>query len=142
MILPDVNLLLYAHDEGSPGHARARRWWVDLAETAVPVGVPWAVAMAFVRIATNPRVQNVPLTPDRALDVVESWFQLDHVQVLEPGPRHLLIVRQLLQAAGVAANLTTDAHLAALAIEHQCELHSNDSDFARFPGLRWSNPLA
>lgn len=141
MILPDVNLLLYVHDEGSPEHEKAKQWWTDLAERSVQVGLPWAVAMAFVRIATNPRVQRVPLTAGSALDFVEDWFRMEHVQVLEPGPRHLLLVRQLLEAAGVAVHLTTDAHLAALAIEHQCELHSNDADFSRFPGLRWFNPL-
>ncbi|HEY3452933.1 MAG TPA: type II toxin-antitoxin system VapC family toxin [Myxococcales bacterium] len=142
MIIPDVNLLLYAHDEGSPAHATASRWWLDLAERSIPVRLPWAVAMGFVRIATNPKIQRVPLPPSEALDLVDDWLRLDHVRMLDPGPRHLLIVRQLLEAAGVAASLTSDAHLAALAIEHQCELHSNDADFTRFPGLRWFNPLA
>jgi len=82
-----------------------------------------------------------PLHPSTALDHVEAWLARADVQIVEPGPRHLSIVRNLFEATGVAASLTTDTHIAALAIEHQCELHSNDADFARFPGLRWRNPL-
>ena len=142
MIIPDVNLLLYAHDEGSNFHAKALPWWVDLAKRAVPVALPWVVALGFIRIATHPRIQRVPIAPSRALDVVEGWLQQDHIRLLEPGPRHLLIVRQLFEATGVAANLTTDAHLAALAIEHGLVLASTDGDFARFAGVRFENPLA
>jgi toxin-antitoxin system PIN domain toxin len=87
-------------------------------------------------------VLDTPLTSDAALDRVESWLERPGVRILEPGPRHLIILRELLEAAGVAGSLTTDAHLAAIAVEHQCELCSNDADFARFPGLRWRNPLA
>lgn len=142
MIIPDVNLLLYAHDEASPFHERARRWWEDLARRAVPVAIPWAVAFGFVRIVTHPEVLRVPLTPVEALDRVEGWLSATHVQIIEPGPRHLAITRRLFETTGVAGHLTTDTHLAALAIEYQCDLHSNDVDFGRFPGLRWHNPLA
>jgi len=142
MVLPDVNLLVYAHNESAPGHARARAWWEDVINRQEPVGLPWAVALGFVRLVTHPAVFVRPLEPLAALGHVELWLEQPQVDVLEPGPRHLVILRELLSAAGVAGALTTDAHLAALAIEHQCELHSNDTDFARFPGLRWHDPLA
>jgi len=142
MIVPDVNLLVYAYNEAAPLHALARDWWEGALSKAQPIGVPWAVALGFVRIVTHPRVLDEPLLPGAALDRVEAWFARPEVRILEPGPRHLPIVRALFEATGVAGALTTDTHIAALAIEHQCELHSNDSDFSRYPGLRWRNPLS
>jgi toxin-antitoxin system PIN domain toxin len=142
MILPDVNLLVYAHNEAAPWHARARQWWEDLMGRQTPIALPWAVVYGFVRLVTHPAVMEEPLPPAQALDRVDGWLARDHVQIYEPGPRHLRIVRELFAATGVGGNLTTDTHLAALAIEHRCELHSNDSDFGRFPGLRWHDPLA
>jgi len=141
MLLPDVNLLVYAHNEAAPGHARARAWWEGIMNRREPVGLPWAVALGFVRLVTHPAVLVQPLEPLAALAHVERWLGQPQVDVLDPGPRHLAILRDLFAAVGVAGGLTTDAHLAALAIEHQCELHSNDTDFARFPGLRWHDPL-
>jgi toxin-antitoxin system PIN domain toxin len=82
-----------------------------------------------------------PLPPGEALAHVRGWLERDHVRPLDPGPRHLDVLQDLFAATGVGGNLTTDTHLAALAVEHQAELHSNDADFARFPGLRWRNPL-
>lgn len=141
MIVPDVNLLIYAYTQAAPHHARARAWWEDLLSAEQPVAIPWAVVFGFVRLVTHPRVLERPIRPATALDHVEAWLARPAVQILEPGARHLTVCRALLAATGVAAGLTTDTHLAALAIEHQCELHSNDPDFARFPGLRWRNPL-
>ena len=106
-----------------------------------PVALPWAVVLGFVRLVTHPAVLTQPLAPPAAMHRVRAWLDRPHVQILDPGPRHLRIIEELFQATGVAANMTTDTHLAALAIEHQCELHSNDGDFGRFPGLRWRNPL-
>jgi len=141
MILPDVNLLVFAHNAAAPQHEAAREWWEDLLTREQPVGLAWAVTFGFVRLVTHPGVLTQPLDPVSALERVEAWFDQSSVQPLDPGPRHLSIVRTLFTATGVAARLTTDTHLAALAIEHQCELHSNDNDFERFPGLRWHNPL-
>jgi toxin-antitoxin system PIN domain toxin len=141
MILPDINLLLYAHNEALPYHVAARAWWEELLTSERAVAIPWAVSFGFIRLASHPAVFRDPLPPLEALGRVQGWLARPHVQVLEPGGRHLSIVEDLFTATGVAGNLTTDTHLAALAIEHQCELHSNDSDFARFPGLRWHNPL-
>ena len=105
------------------------------------VALPWAVVFGFIRLVTHPAVLVEPLPPEAALRRVNSWLERRHVEILEPGPRHLEIAARLFTATGVGGNLTTDTHLAALAIEHLCELHSNDTDFGRFPGLRWLNPL-
>ena len=107
-----------------------------------PVAIPWAVTFGFIRLVTHPSVLANPLTPEAALDRVDDWFSPEHVVVLEPGPRHLRIVRDLFRGTAVGGNLTTDTHLAALAIEHGAELHSNDRDFERFAGLRVRDPLA
>jgi toxin-antitoxin system PIN domain toxin len=142
MIVPDVNLLVYAHNRGAAQHARARAWWEDLIEREQPVGLAWATMLGFVRLTTHPSVLVAPLAPLDALARVRAWLEQPSVRVLEPGPRHLDLLADLLRTTGVGGALTTDTHLAALAIEHQAELHSNDGDFARFPGLRWHNPLA
>jgi len=142
MIVPDVNLLLYAHDDAMPEHERAKRWWEGVVNGEQTIGMPWAVLMGFVRIVTHPSVLSTPLPPAEALSYLRAWLDLPGVRLLDPGPRHLQILEELFRAVQVAGSLTTDAHLAALAIEHQAELHSNDADFARFPGLRWHNPLA
>jgi toxin-antitoxin system PIN domain toxin len=142
VIAPDVNLLVYVHNEAIGQHARAFAWWTDLLSREQPIGISWAVAFGFVRLVTHPAVLVNPIEPNRAIAIVRSWLQRDHVRILEPGSRHLDIVEQLFTATGVAGRLTTDTHLAAIAIEHQAELHSNDADFARFPGLRYFNPLS
>jgi toxin-antitoxin system PIN domain toxin len=142
VIVPDINLLVYAHNQVSAVHAPARAWWEDLVAREQPIGLCWAVIFGFVRLVTHPAVMMTPLPVDAALARVEGWLALDCVRILDPGPRHLAVAKELFAAAGVGANLTTDVHLAALAIDYQAELHSNDTDFARFSGLRWHNPLA
>ncbi len=141
MIVPDLNLLVYAYNRGASKHVPARRWWEGLVNGTERVGIPWAVTMGFVRLLTHRAVLERPATPEQALDFVEQWFRYPHVAPLNPGAEHLLHFRRSLAAAGVGANLVTDAHVASLAMEHQAEVHSNDADFGRFPGLRWRNPL-
>lgn len=141
MIVPDVNLLVYAHNEAASAHPAARRWWEELFRKERTIGLPWAVVFGFVRLVTHPLVLTDPIAPGEALATVRDWLERDHVQILEPGGRHLDIVAELFESTGVAGGLTTDTHLAALAIEHNAELHSNDADFRRFPGLRTVNPL-
>ncbi|MGQ0505688.1 MAG: type II toxin-antitoxin system VapC family toxin [Myxococcaceae bacterium] len=136
-----MNLLVYAYDSDAVLHVPARAWWEETLSEAEPVGLPWVVVMGFVRLMTHRRVLVRPVSVQVALADVRTWFGCTHVQVLEPGPRHFDLFESLLQSVGAAGNLTTDAHLAALAIEHRCELHSNDVDFGRFSGLRWKNPL-
>ena len=141
MIVPDVNLLVYAYNDGTPFHESARSWWEGLVNGTERVGVPWVVATGFVRLLTHRSVRERPATPVQAVDYVEEWFQFPGVTPLNPGREHLTLFRRALAAAGVGADLVTDAHVAALAMEHQAEVHSNDADFGRFPGLRWRNPL-
>lgn len=141
MIVPDVNLLLYATIDAFAEHAAARRWWEERLNGDVEIGLAGPALFGFVRIATNPRVLDPPLAVDDCLACVESWLERPQVSFLLPGPRHVELAFRLLRHLGVAANLTTDVQLAALAIEYQAELHSNDADFARFSQLRWVNPL-
>jgi toxin-antitoxin system PIN domain toxin len=142
MIVPDVNLLLHAYNSGSKVHDRARAWLEDLMNGDRPVGFAWAVVLGFVRITTHPAVLSRPLDAGDACEIARSWLERPHAGILHPGERHAQLVFGLLESLGTAGNLTTDAHLAALAIEHQAELHSTDADFARFAGLKWRNPLA
>lgn len=141
MKLADVNVLLYAVDESSPRHEPARHWLEETLSGSETFAFSWSVLLAFIRLGTNPRVFEAPLAFDEALDVVDSWLGQPCVTVINPTERHSALLRELLGPLGTAGNLTTDAHLAALAIEHGAELCSADADFARFPMLRWVNPL-
>lgn len=142
MILPDINLLVYAYNSSAPRHGRAREWWESCLSESRDVGLPWAVILGYLRIMTCRSVLVDPLDPASALRHVRSWLERPQASILQPGSRHLDLLDELTRVAPAAGRLTTDAHLAALAIEHQAELHSNDSDFSRFPGLRWRNPLS
>jgi len=139
--LPDVNLLIYAIDEEAPRHAKARAWLEEVLSGTEAVAFAWAVLLGFVRISTNPLVLENPLSAEEALDYVEGWLGQPVADVVHPTPGHAPRLRELLEPTGAAGNLTSDAHLAALAIEHGAELCSCDTDFARFTGLRWVNPL-
>lgn len=140
MIIPDVNLLLYANVDSYPQHTRARKWLE--AALAGDVGLPAPSIFGFVRIATNPRIFRPAMSVDDALGRVDSWLAQPGVHFLAPGPRHLDVAFRLLRDLGAGANMTTDVQLAAYAIENQAELCSNDGDFGRFAGLRWRNPLS
>lgn len=141
MILPDINLLIHAYNSESPQHAAAKAWWEEQLNGVKPVGLAWVALLGFIRIVTHPAVLARPLPVRAACGHVRSWLDRPQAAVVQPGDRHADILFGLLESVGSAGNLTTDAHLAALAIEHQAELTSTDADFARFPGLRWSNPL-
>lgn len=142
MILPDVNLLLHAYNSESRLHPAARAWWEGLLNSTRPVGLPWASILGFIRVATHRQVFTNPMPVTTACAHARVWLARPYVTIIDPGPRHAEILFGLLESLGTSGNLTTDAHLAALAIEHQTELHSTDADFSRFPGLRWINPLA
>ena len=141
MKLPDVNLLLYALDEASPQHARARPWLDDLLSGSEPVAFAWTVLLAFIRLSTRAQIFERPLQAAEAFDIIEGWLAQPSAVLVQPTERHLALLRGLLEPLGTAGNLTTDSHLAALAIEHGAELCSADRDFGRFPGLRVVNPL-
>jgi toxin-antitoxin system PIN domain toxin len=141
MILPDINLLVYAYNSSAPHHSRAKAWWeTSLSENRV-VGLPWVVLLGYVRLMTSRNVLVRPLAMREAFGHVRSWLERPQAQILEPGPRHLDLLESFMRGSQVTSRLSTDAHLAALAVEHQAELQTNDGDFAEFPGLRWSNPL-
>ena len=141
MKLPDVNILLYAVDEGSARHERARAWVEERLSGTETFAFAWAVLLAFIRLTTSSRVFQSPLTASEALDLVDGWLAQPCATVVHPTSRHAPVLRELLDPLGTAGNLTTDAHLAALAIQHGAELCSTDGDFSRFVGLRWANPL-
>lgn len=141
MKVPDVNLLLYGLDQSSPNHAQVAPWLKDLLSGNEPVGLAWSVLLSVLRISTSPRIFGEPFAVQDALDVVDGWLALPSTIVIHPTERHAAMLRGLIEQVGIAGNLTADAHLAALAIEHGGEVCSADHDFGRFPGLRWMNPL-
>ncbi len=141
MIVPDVNLLLHAYNVSSVVHGEAKAWWEDRLGGSESVGLAWVAVLGFIRIGTTMRTAARPLPVREACDHVRTWLERPHVSIVEPGGRHAEVMFGLLERLGTAGNLTTDAHLAALAIEYQAELHSTDADFSRFSGLRWRNPL-
>jgi len=141
MILPDINLLIYAFNDGTPEHVQAKQWWEELMNGTTPVALPWLVSSGFIRLVTHPKILNHPMPVPHAVKIVRSWLDQPVSLVIEPGKRFPDLFFHYLQNLGTAGSLTTDAHLAALAVEHQAELHSSDNDFSRFEGLRWRNPL-
>lgn len=142
MKLVDANLLIYAYDASSPRHEPARTWLEERLSGAETFAFAWVVLLAYIRLVTSPRAFASPLEPGEALAHVDAWLAQPCVTVLHPGDRHVALLRELLEPIGTAGNHTTDAHLAALAIEHGAELCTADAGFSRFPGLAWSNPLA
>jgi uncharacterized protein len=140
--LPDVNLLLYAADETSARHRAARQWLEQTLSGTETVAFAWLALVGFVRISTNAAIFERPLDVQEALDLVDGWLGQPCVTAIHPTDRHAAVLRELLTPLGAAGNLTSDAHLAALAIEHGATLCSCDVDFSRFSGLRWVDPLA
>jgi toxin-antitoxin system PIN domain toxin len=137
----DLNLLLYATNADAPQHPAARAWWERALNGDEQVGLAWPVLLGFVRLTTRGGILPRPMTPKQALEVVEEWVSHPLVAMLHPGDEHWPILKALLKSAGTAGNLTTDAHLAALAIEYDATLCSTDADFKRFPELKFRNPL-
>ncbi|ADI14524.1 type II toxin-antitoxin system VapC family toxin [Truepera radiovictrix] len=142
MILIDANLLIYAHVMGSPQHHAAHAWLDAQLSAGYRVGLPWPSLLAFLRLTTNPRVFERPLTAAEAWAQVEAWLSVPSVWLPTPTAEHPKLLRDLVTQTGATANLIPDAHLAALALEHGLTLCSTDGDFGRFPRLKWRNPLA
>lgn len=141
MIVPDINLLLYAYNDNSPFHNTARQWWENTINGSEPVGIPWVVSTGFIRLMANASTMASPVSAAEAARYVDEWFQYEHIVPINPGDDHLKYLRQNLQVPGAGRNLVADAHIAAIAMEHQAEVYTNDSDFDRFPGLTRHNPL-
>jgi toxin-antitoxin system PIN domain toxin len=142
VILIDANLLIYAVDSDSPWHRAARPWFEQTLSGTAPVGLPWLVILAFIRITTRAGIMRRPLPPSDALAYVQSWLEQPCVETVGPGAHHWAILRRLLEGTGAAGNLVADAHIAALALERGAAVYSSDHDFARFPGIVHVNPLA
>lgn len=142
MILVDANILLYAENADLPQHEAARGWWDGQLSSNPNVCLCWPVLSAYLRISTNLHVFPHPLTISRASERIESWLSRPNVRVIQPTSQHWAVFRRLLSKGQASGNLVSDAHIAAIAMEHGCELYSTDADFSRFPGLAWRNPLA
>lgn len=140
MKLVDANVLLYAVNESEPRHAGARRWLDSSLNSAEAVGFAWAVLLAFVRLSTKAGLFPRPLSVEASLAIVRVWVGDGPGVVIEPTTRHLEVLAGLLRKSGTGGNLTSDAHLAALAVEHDATIVSYDRDFERFPGVRWREP--
>ena len=141
MILIDANLLLYASDTASVHHQTARRWLERTLSEPEPVGLAWVALLAFLRIGTNPRLRKDALSFAEAAAIVADWLERPMVTLLNPGERHWETLCDLMAKGQARGSLIMDAHLAALAIEHGAILATSDRDFARFPGLKFFNPL-
>jgi uncharacterized protein len=139
--LPDVNLFLYAYDERAPRYEPAKRWVEEALSGSETVAFAWVTLLGFVRLTTSSYAGGLHWSAGQALDIVDSWLAQPVATVVHPTHRHAAVLRDLLTPLGAGGNLTSDAHLAALAIEHGATLCSCDNDFARFAGLRWVDPL-
>lgn len=141
MIIPDANLIIYAFNTKAKYHLQARDWWEERLSSSEAIGLPWMVSLAFIRVMTNRKIFDEPMSVEEAIQWVRSWLALPQVQILHPGRLHAEILFGHLTDLGTGGDNTPDAHLAAIAQEHQALLYSADAGFARFSGLRWKNPL-
>ncbi len=142
MIVPDINLLVFAHNRSAPSHDEALRWWNDLVNGEEIIGMPWVVSTRFIRLIANPTVATPHLSTTAATAEVRRWLERKHIIPINPGDRHLEYLERNLAINGVTGKLTTDAHIAALAMENGAEIHThNVRDFQRFPELMWRNPI-
>jgi toxin-antitoxin system PIN domain toxin len=142
MILIDANLLIYAIDRDSPHQRKARHWLEEVLSDTTPIGLAWIVMLAFLRVTTRAGIMRNPLSPEQAIAYVDSWLGQSPVTLVRPGRQHWPILRNLLQVSGTSGNLTSDAHLAALAIECGYSIYTTDNVFRRFAGLTVINPLS
>lgn len=141
MIIPDANLLIYAHDELSHHHPAAHRWWARVLSGWEPVGIPWVVVLAFTRLMTHPQICANPLSIKQARMITQGWMEHPQVRLIMVSENALGRFYDLLEEAGLGGNLSTDALIALHALEHSATIYSNDRDFDRFGGVRRVNPL-
>ena len=141
MIIPDANLLIYAYDESSSHFSGAREWWEGVLSGASLTGIPWVVVLAFTRLVTHPGICANPMAVHDVRARVDRWLTFDHVRLLSPTERTIFLFFELLEGVGTGGNLSADAMIAALALEHGGCIYSNDADFDRFPDVLVSNPL-
>jgi uncharacterized protein len=142
VIVFDANLLIYAYDSGSAHHAKVRAWVEEIFSGPELIGLPWHAIAAFLRIMTNKGLPGARFTVQEASQIVDGWLTQPNIRTLAPAERHWPLLRSLLIEGQASGALVSDAQIAALTIEHGGMLYTADRDFARFPGLRWKNPLA
>ena len=142
MIVLDANLLIYAYDSGASQHRKARAWVEEAFSGTDAVGLPWQAIYAFLRFMTNRRLPGTRFTAQQASQIVDGWLEQPNVRVLAPEDRHWFLLRRMLVEGQASGALVSDAVIAALTMECGGVLHTADRDFARFPGLRWVNPLS
>lgn len=142
MIVVDANLLIYSYDLDSAHHKKSLSWLEELLSGVEAVGLPWQSVSAFLRVITNRRLPGTRVTLEQAVQVVDEWLQQPNVQVLVPADQHWSVLRQMILEGRASGPLVSDAEIAAITIEQGAVLHTTDRDFARFPGLRWKNPLS
>ncbi len=142
MMIPDANVLIYAHDEASPWHDKARVWWEAALSGTEPVGIPWVVVLAVTRLLTHPNICENPLSVGQVRSIIEHWVSFPHVRLIHPSEQALSRFFDLLGEAGTGGNLSTDALIALHCLEHSATIASNDRDFDRFAGVKRINPLA
>lgn len=141
MIVPDVNLIIYAHDSESPMHRKAAAWWGSCLSGREPIGLAAVVVFAFIRLATSPRLFERPLTLEKCSLLVSAWLSAPPTVFIPTDRRDIDVALALMEVAGAAGNLTTDAQIGALAVRHRALVHTADTDFSRLPGVRWRNPI-
>jgi uncharacterized protein len=141
VIIPDVNLLLYAYNDGYPQHEKARGWWEDQVNSNIQIGLADPVIYGFLRIGTNAKVLEIPMSIDEAAGHIEALLEQPNIFSAAAGPQTFRYALRCLRDIGTGGNLTTDAQIAGLAIEWDATVCSNDADFGRFPGVKWTNPL-
>jgi len=141
MIVVDANLLIYSYDTDSSDHKKSRAWVEKMFSGAEPVGLPWQTVTAFLRVVTNRRLPGSRLTVEQATQIVEEWLEQPNVRILTAGDEHWSVLKRTMVEGRASGSLVSDAELAALTVEYGGVLYTADRDFARFPGLRWVNPL-
>jgi toxin-antitoxin system PIN domain toxin len=141
VIVVDANILIYSYDSGSAQYTKARAWVEKTFSGLEFIGLPWQTVTAFLRVMTNTRLPGPRLSLEQAVQLVDEWLERPNVRVLSPGDEHWILLRRMIVEGQASGALISDAQLAALTIEYGAVLHTTDRDFARFPGLRWTNPL-
>ena len=141
MTVIDTSLLIYAYDEDSPFHAATKLWLKTLIASREQIGIPLPVVTAFLRLTTNRMLRGGQFSMAEAIQIVDEWFALPQIRLLLATERHWSVLRRVLLDSQSSGTITTDAHIAAITLEYGGTLYSHDRDFARFPGLRWTNPL-
>lgn len=142
MIVVDANLLIYSYDIRSPHYSKSSAWIETAFSGTEQIGLPWQSISAFMRVVTNRRLPGRGVTLDQAVGTVDVWLQQPNVRLLVPGDGYWSLLRKMVVDGQASGPLVSDAEIAALTIEYGGVLHTADRDFARFPGLRWVNPLA